>query len=342
MLECYSFSIKITGETMLKEQIIQHFSPVDDWEEKQRQTGRFIEEFAEERELGQPRFKIQNHLFHENHPIVIRKHRRFAPYPLHSHHFLEFNYMLQGTSKQVVNGKEITLKENQLLLLDTDSQHELAALGEADLLLNFLFRTKDLKLSSLKRTDAESAGMTYDFIMNAILGPNYHENYLILDLTKEVEARMTLEQMISESINARRLGQEITESLSQVLFLQLSRIYQSQVAAIYKDATQDDVMVKILQRIEESSATLTLNQLAKDIGYNRNYLSNLIKKRTQSAFKELVTKERLKNAQQLLIATTLPIEEISQYTGFSSKTQFYKKFREQYGQTPKELRDQAQ
>ena len=113
------------------------------------------------------------------------------------------------------------------------------------------------------------------------------------------------------------------------------------MAAIYKDATQDDVMVKILQRIEESAATLTLNQLAKDIGYNRNYLSNLIKKRTQTTFKELVTKERLKNAQQLLIATTLPIEEISQYTGFSSKTQFYKKFREQYGQTPKELRDQA-
>ena len=146
-------------------------------------------------------------------------------------------------------------------------------------------------------------------------------------------------------MNQSTLGdwaKKLPRACPKYYFYNFPRIYQSQVAAIYKDATQDDVMVKILQRIEESSATLTLNQLAKDIGYNRNYLSNLIKKRTQSTFKELVTKERLKNAQQLLIATTLPIEEISQYTGFSSKTQFYKKFREQYDQTPKELRDQAQ
>lgn len=321
--------------------LIEKLLIVDDQEQQQKKSGRFLEEFAEERSAaGGSRFRIKDHLFEADRRILIRKHRRFAPYPLHSHQFLEFNYMLKGTSRQIVNGAPLLLEEQQLLLLDTDSRHELAALGEQDLLINFLFRTKDLNIGSLKRIDAAGAGMTYDFIMNAVLGPNFHENYLMLDLKAEPEVRQTLEQMISEGLANRRLRNEILDSLSQVLFLQLTRIYQSQVAAIYREATKNDILITILQRIEDEAAALTLNQLAKDLGYNRNYLSNMIKERTGATFKELVTLERLKNAHDLLLTTTLAIEDIAHHSGFSSKTQFYKKFREHYGQTPDQARRQ--
>ncbi|WP_368251124.1 helix-turn-helix domain-containing protein [Enterococcus sp. 2201sp1_2201st1_B8_2201SCRN_220225] len=325
----------------MEAKIFNYLTTIDEQEQQQRKTGRFTEEFAEEKGALNPRLKIQNHLFAEDRPIVIRKHRRFAPYPLHSHQFLEFNYMLKGTSHQIVNGKSLTLKENQLLLLDTDSCHELAALGEGDLLINFLFRTKDLKIDSLKRIDAESAGMTYDFIMNAVLGPNFHENYLMLDLVEEPEVRLTLEQMITEAFSNRRLASEILNSQSQVLFLQLTRIYQSQIASIYWEATKDDVLISILQRIEDDFASLTLNQLAQDLGYNRNYLSNMVKERTGATFKELLTLERLKNAHSLLLSTGLPIEHIAHYCGFSNKTQFYKKFFQQYNKTPYQVRQKG-
>ncbi|MDY4307725.1 hypothetical protein SNF32_12285 [Enterococcus mundtii] len=60
--------------------------------------------------------------------------------------------MYCGTSEQIVNGLPITLKEGQLLLLDTNSRHELMPLGEHDILLNFLFKTNDININLLKKS----------------------------------------------------------------------------------------------------------------------------------------------------------------------------------------------
>lgn len=310
------------------------FAPLDKIELAQKETGTFIEEFAEEE---QNRFKLQDQLFFADRPILIRKHRRFAPYPKHSHQFLEFNYMLSGTSTQIVNGKQIVLEPSQLLLLDTNSEHELMALGEEDILINFLFKTKELHIDLLKRIDNRSVGLTYDFIMNAILGPHHHENYLILDLRNNPEIQSTLAQMILEFYQNQHLGREIIDAYAQLLFLQLSRVYHAQLDKIY-DVRHADTIISVLQKIEQEYQTITLDRLALDLGYNRNYLSNLIKKKTQKTFKELVTEERLQEAHRLILATSLPIETIAEYVGFSNKTQFYKKFKQRYGETPHQIR----
>lgn len=311
------------------------FLPLDEIEITQKETGRFIEEFAEEE---QNQFKLQDQLFFADRNILIRKHRRFAPYPKHSHQFLEFNYMLSGKSEQIVNGKRIVLEESQLMLLDTNSEHELMALGEEDILINFLFKTKELNIDLLKNIDNRSVGLTYDFIMNAILGPNYHENYLILDLHNNPEIQSTLTQMILEFYQNQHLGNEIINAHSQLLFLQLSRVYHSQLTKIYSDIKNADTIISVLQKIEQDYQTVTLDSLAMELGYNRNYLSNLIKKKTQKTFKELVTEERLQEAHRLITATNLPIETIAEYVGFSNKTQFYKKFKQRYNDTPYKIR----
>lgn len=248
--------------------------------------------------------------------------------------------MYQGSSQQIVNGRPLTLQEGELLLLDTNSSHELMPLGEGDILLNFLFRTGDINLPLLKQIDHRSGGLTYDFLMNAILEPGYNETHLLLDLTKELEIQVTLDQMILESFAQRHLGNEVMHAYSQVLFLQLSRVYHSQLAKIYQKDGQGGLMIKILQLIESDYATLTLSQLAQNLGYNPNYLSNLIKQQTGKTFKTLITDQRIHEAHNLLLSTKLSVDAISEYVGFSNKTHFYKKYRECYGQTPAHTRKQ--
>lgn len=317
------------------------FLPYTPEEIEQKKTGQWVTEFeGETTNKKNQQFKLDDQILFQENNILIRQHRRFAPYPLHSHQFLEFNYMYCGTSEQIVNGIPLTLNEGQLLLLDTNSQHELLPLKDEDILLNFLFRTKDININLLKKIDNRSGGLTYDFLMNAILEPGYNETHLILDLSKEPEIQLTLDQMILEFYSKKHLGNEIMNAFSQVLFLQLSRVYHSQLAKIYQKDGQSNLMIRILQQIENHYQSLTLSDLANELGYNPNYLSNLIKQQTGNTFKQLVTDQRLHEAHNLVLSTRLSIEAISEYVGFSNKTQFYKKYRAYFGDTPVNIRKQ--
>lgn len=315
------------------------YGPLDEFEQQQQRTGRFIKEFQEENASDQQHnFQLNDQLFADHSSIVIRKHRRFAPYPRHSHQFMELNYMYQGSSQQIVNGESLLLREKEVLLLDSNSEHELAPLGENDLLINFLFRTQDLNLGVLKNIDSRSAGLTYDFIMNAIVGHDSEERHLVLDISQNPEIQTTFEEMIREYQAKRHLTNEVLHAYSQILFLQLSRVYHAQLTQIYPDSGRYGSMIKILQRIENDYRQLTLEELAHDLGYNRNYLSNLIKQKSGKTFKELITEQRLRTAHDLVLSTDLPIETISAYVGFSNKTYFYKKYRAFYHETPSNIR----
>ena len=58
---------------------------------------------------------------------------------------------------------------------------------------------------------------------------------------------------------------------------------------------------------------LSLKDISKDLFINPVYLGQLIKKETNSTFAELLNKQRIKAAQQLLLSTNDSIEDILLY-----------------------------
>ncbi|WP_272928077.1 helix-turn-helix domain-containing protein [Alkalibacterium sp. MB6] len=61
-------------------------------------------------------------------------------------------------------------------------------------------------------------------------------------------------------------------------------------------------------------------------------------KKSGDTFTGLVTKKRPMKAKLLLQTTELPISSIHQMVGILNKTFFYKKFKEEYGQLPSDVR----
>ena len=97
-------------------------------------------------------------------------------------------------------------------------------------------------------------------------------------------------------------------------------------------------LVRTLALIDTEYQSITLQMAAKRLNFNKNYLSNMIKLKSGDTFTGLVTKKRLMKAKLLLQTTELPISSIHQMVGISNKTFFYKKFKEEYGQLPSEVR----
>ena len=85
---------------------------------------------------------------------------------------------------------------------------------------------------------------------------------------------------------------------------------------------------------------ITVSQLAAQESINRNYFSQFIGKTVFSSFSNMVNYIRCWHAEDLLLTTNMPNAEISYACGFSDPKYFYAAFKDLWGCTPSEHRQQ--
>ena len=63
----------------------------------------------------------------------IRTHTRFAPFPRHSHTYVEMVYEVTGSTRHIIDGAEtLELRAGNLLLLGRGEEHEIMPAGKTD------------------------------------------------------------------------------------------------------------------------------------------------------------------------------------------------------------------
>lgn len=85
---------------------------------------------------------------------------------------------------------------------------------------------------------------------------------------------------------------------------------------------------------------VTLEDLAKELYLSKGYLSRFFTKSFGVSFNHYIRELRLKRAMGDLLYTDKPITKISFDNGFSSSSYFNRAFREKYGASPSEVREQ--
>lgn len=94
----------------------------------------------------------------------------------------------------------------------------------------------------------------------------------------------------------------------------------------------------VLSYVEGHYCSGTLSELAQMMNYDVYWLSREIKRRTGKNYKELLQARRMRQAAYLLTTSKLSVAEIIEAVGYSNTSYFYRKFKEQYGVSPKEYR----
>lgn len=89
---------------------------------------------------------------------------------------------------------------------------------------------------------------------------------------------------------------------------------------------------------EHFAEPLSLEQIAADLGYNRDYLSRVFSSTVGGGFCRYLNMLRVNYAVQLIITTDLSAERISDMSGFGSVHSFYNSFRDVCGCTPGQYR----
>jgi len=280
---------------------------------------------------------INNRYFFRNCSVAIRKHNRFASYPLHTHQYFEINYMLRGHATEYVDGEKVILSEGAVLLLDIGSQHRIDALDTNDLLINLLFRDRNISLDLISQVRANKS-VLYDFLINDIAVDSKQKQYILFKNlgNEEHEIQTTFDALITEYYQRHDFADTIIKSELTILIAQLAR--NKQLPSSTTSPTQK-LAITLLDEIRQNYQHLSLDMLSNKYAYNKNYLSNLFHKVVGKTFSTALTEERLIRAREAIQNTTKPVTAICHDVGFSNKSFFYNKYTEKFGCTPKEDRE---
>jgi transcriptional regulator GlxA family with amidase domain len=84
---------------------------------------------------------------------------------------------------------------------------------------------------------------------------------------------------------------------------------------------------------------LTLEQVARVAGFAPDYFSRLLKRDEGLSFEACLQRIRLERSKHLLTSTRMPVGQVSQLTGFKSRTHFQQVFKRNVGLTPVAYRE---
>ncbi|WP_394877330.1 AraC family transcriptional regulator [Mammaliicoccus lentus] len=270
--------------------------------------------------------------------IEIRKDSRFTSVPMHIHSNININYIYSGKCHYNINGEEVTLYKGDVCILDRNVLRSKQKIEENDIIINISLSNDFFSTEFINKLSESSILST--FLFSVISKNNQHNSFLIFRNNNSYVERY-FEELIEENIERKTFYQSVSDSLLNLIFVQLIRNYQlnKKEQIIHLNSTKSNNMLEILEYIEVNADNCTLNEIALKYNYHPKHLSLLIKETFGKTFKEIQTMQRLKNATYYLKNTDISISDICEKIGMKNVNHFYKKFYEVYNCTPSTYRN---
>lgn len=263
--------------------------------------------------------------------ISVRKHTRFARFPEHTHDYIEAVYMCRGETTHVINGKELTLKEGELLILGQNARQEILPAGEGDIAINFIiqpaFFDKTLEMLGAEETPIKK------FLISSLFDDEY-QGYLHFKVAGVLPVQNLIENLIWTLLHNTSNKRNINQITMGLLFMQLL----NHTDKLSHESREDAAIMDILRYIDENYKDSSLTHAAELLHYDFYWLSHEIKNRTGKTYTEHLQEKRLSQSAFLLKNTTLSVEEIALAVGYENKSYFHRIFTSKFGTTPRKYR----
>jgi len=263
--------------------------------------------------------------------ISIIPHTRFVSFPKHTHDYVEVVYMCKGETKHVINGREIVLKEGELLFLGQSATQEIMKAEKDDIAVNFIILPQFFH-SSLAMIGEEETPL-HRFLVNC-LGKNADGPcFLHFKVADVLPIQNLVENLIWTLLNETPNKRRINQTSMGLLFIHLLN-YTDKLAS-----DDNGEIFRIFRYIEENYRDGSLTELSEILHYDLYNLSREIKRKTGKSYTELVQEKRLSQSAFLLKNTNMSVSDVALNVGYENISYFHRKFTARFGLSPKKFRD---
>ena len=316
---------------MINREILEALMPISD-EEKEILNGQDEIDSSIYTENGDNIVSVKK-LLGNGEIIKIRTHTRFVHFPEHTHDFVECVYMCAGETTHIINGRQLRLKEGELLFLGQNAKQEILPAKEGDIAVNFIilphFFDKTLEMLGSEETPIKN------FLVGALFR-NDNPGYLHFKVADVLPVQNLVENLLWSLIGKASNKRNINQTTMGLLFMHLL----NHTDKLAYNSKEEGAVLGVIKYIEENYKKGSLTEAAKLMHYDFYWLSHEIKNRTGKTYTEHLQEKRLSQAAFLLKSTSLSVEEIAIAVGYENKSYFHRIFSKKFGTSPKKFRQQ--
>lgn len=271
-------------------------------------------------------------------PYHIHNHKGVE---LHSHEFVEFIYVAEGTGQHVYQGKSYKISEGDVFVIEPGKEHGYQGSEKDDLLVyNILFQPVVFK------REIEALSQFHSFINFFYVEPFLRETVdfecrLTLNPNERMEMVFLLHRLVKD-YQEKGMGYRILIKTRMLeMFLFLSRCYHHrQYHPMLKTHVEESELFRQIGEFIElhHHHPLSLEQVSHLCGMSRSTFTTKFKQYFGKTFVTYRNEMRIKVAKELLVNSEEKISSCSQRVGFQDLSFFNKVFKQYVGMSPGQYR----
>ena len=166
--------------------------------------------------------------------LSIVRNSRFNPVPEHVHDYVEISYVYRGHAPQTVNGEQLMLAQNEVLLLDAACPHAVGELGEHDIMLSIVI-SRPMLHRSLEQSLSPSSTVS-QFLINALNDETDHRGHVHFRTGNSRRVRRYMQEMLCELLEPTAASPQIVSKLFELLLVELMQSYEAALLQAGKPA----------------------------------------------------------------------------------------------------------
>lgn len=230
-------------------------------------------------------------------------------FPSHLHRCYELIFVIEGEMEVIISERCFQLKSGQFLLILPYEIHS--------------FRSESQSQAKL-----------------CVFSPDYVPTFQQMIEKRALENPVFNLSLEAQTLVTKALFSDHFNLLEQKasLYLLLSELIQQ--TTLVKAKKEPDLLHSILTYIQEHfTDSISLNSIARSLGYSYNYLSKYFNAHVKTSFVDFLNETRINYACYLLSTSEKPITEIAHLAGYENIRSFNRNFIKITLCTPKEYRE---
>lgn len=251
----------------------------------------------------------------------------------HRHDFFFFNYTYKGSYESLSQTykNKIEIHEGELYAGQPQAGHALFAHDNQETIVIGVLIKKQVFFQFFLPLLSNDSKLFHFFLDPQT--KSYTDEFIHFKPQGSCELISLLEMMVVEYASGRVDTQNILRPLAISYLAYITREYTA-TAKLKEPVRASD---KVIVYLNTHFGSASLADASRFYGYHPNYLSALVKKETGKTFSELHLEIRMERAMILLQNTTLSVNDISVFLGYSNTSNFYKAFKDFYHTSPRDL-----
>lgn len=243
-------------------------------------------------------------------------------YPLHWHHNLEFDLVLEGCIQGKIGGVPVEVHEGEIFFVNSGELHETDASGCSKLLSVTVLLSDQLLREYCPELDS------YYFKIEQGSRPQRKLAELIQTCAQVHQARGEFCEL-ELGILLRRIC---------LILLRECRVKKEKGKNAEKNEAVGRIKKLIAYLEDNYESEITIQQMGELMGMTPTYFSRFFRKSTGQTFHAYLMGIRAEQARQRLTQSDATVTEIAYSCGFPNVKSFIETFKKEYGMTPARYR----